>query len=177
MARARGASGDVTLAMALAALDEAFDHKAWHGPNLRGATRRLDARAAAWRPAPGRHNAWELIVHAAYWKYAVRRRLTGEKRGSFPLEGSNWFPRPLPEQRGGLERAWRADLELLAVEHRKLRAVVAALRPGALATLSPGTKHTLGRLVFGAALHDVYHAGQVQLLKRLAGGAAGSRAR
>ena len=171
MARASRPQGDTSLAVALAALDEAFDKKAWHGPNLRGATRRLEARAAAWRPAPGRHNAWELVVHAASWKYAVRRRLTGEKRGSFPLEGSNWFPRPLPEQRRDLERAWRADLALLMDEHRQLRAVVAALPPGALARLSPGTKHTLGRLVFGAALHDVYHAGQVQLLKRLAEGA------
>jgi hypothetical protein len=155
------------VALALGSLDEAFDRKAWHGPNLRGATRRLDARTAAWRPAPGRHNAWELVVHAAYWKYAVRRRLTGEKRGSFPLEGSNWFTRPSPG-RGDLERAWRADLALLDEEHRKLRAVVAALRPGSLKTLAPGTRHSLGRLVFGAALHDVYHAGQIQLLKRMA---------
>lgn len=156
------------VALALAALDEAFDRKAWHGPNLRGTTRRLDARTAAWRPAPGRHNAWELVVHAAYWKYAVRRRLTGEKRGSFPLEGSNWFTRPAPGA-GGLEGAWRADLALLDQEHRKLRAVVAALPPRSLATLSPGSRNTLRRLVFGAALHDVYHAGQIQLLKRLAG--------
>lgn len=161
------------VALALAALDEAFDHKAWHGPNLRGATRRLDARAAAWRPAPRRHNVWELVVHAAYWKYAVRRRLTGEKRGSFPLEGSNWFTRPAPGG-GDLERAWRADLALLADEHRKLRAVVAVLPPRSLETLSPGTRHTVARLVFGAALHDVYHAGQIQLLKRLAE-AGGSR--
>jgi hypothetical protein len=154
------------MALALAALDEAFDRKAWHGPNLRGATRRLDARAAAWRPAPGRHNAWEVVVHAAYWKYAVRRRLTGEKRGSFPLPGSNWFARP--DGAAGLEHAWRADLALLDEEHRKLRAVVAALDRRRLAELSPGTRHTVGRLVFGAALHDVYHAGQIQLLKRLA---------
>jgi hypothetical protein len=171
MARGRRGEGDAALAVALAALDEAFDKKAWHGPNLRGATRRLEARAAAWRPAPGRHNAWEVVVHAAYWKYAVRRRLTGEKRGSFPLDGSNWFARPLPEQQRDLQRAWRGDLELLLDEHRKLRAVVAALPAGALGMLSPGTRHTLGRLVMGAALHDVYHAGQVQLLKRLAEGA------
>jgi hypothetical protein len=156
------------VALALSALDEAYDRKAWHGPNLRGAARGLDARAAAWRPGRGRHNAWELVVHAAYWKYAVRRRLTGERRGSFPLEGSNWFTRPQPGPRAGLEAAWQADLALLAGQHRRLRAVVAALSPAALGALSPGTRHTVSRLVFGAALHDVYHAGQIQLLKRLA---------
>jgi uncharacterized damage-inducible protein DinB len=153
------------LALALAALDEAFDKKAWHGPNLRAATRRVDARAAAWRPAPGRHNVWEIAVHAAYWKYAVRRRLTGEKRGSFALKGSNWFTRPEPGTKD-LERAWQADLALLAAEHDRLRAAVAALPPRSL-----GESHTVGRLVRGAALHDVYHAGQIQLLKRLASGA------
>ena len=66
-------------------LDEAFDQRSWHGTNLRGSIRGLTPDAAAWRPAPGRHNIWELVVHAAYWKYAVRRRLLGEKRGSFPL--------------------------------------------------------------------------------------------
>ena len=47
--------------------------------------------------------------------------------------------------------------------------MVAALPAAKLATLSPGSAHTLSRLIFGAALHDVYHAGQIQLLKRLAG--------
>ena len=75
-------------------LDEAFERKAWHGPNLRGALRGLTAAEAAWRPGPGRHNVWELAVHAAYWKYAVRRALTGEKRGAFRFPGSNWFARP-----------------------------------------------------------------------------------
>jgi len=62
----------------LALIDEAFDKTSWHGPNLRGSIRGVDAGLAAWRPAPGRHNIWELTLHAAYWKYAVRRRLTGE---------------------------------------------------------------------------------------------------
>jgi hypothetical protein len=155
------------MAELLAALDEAFDRQAWHGTNLRGSVRGLDARSAAWRPAPGRHNIWELVVHAAYWKYTVRRRLTGSKRGSFPLVGSNWFKRPQPGPRSALAAAWQADLALLGDQHRKLRAVVAALPPASLGTLSPGTKHTLSRLVLGVALHDVYHAGQIQLLKRI----------
>jgi hypothetical protein len=162
---------------ALAALDEAFDRKAWHGPNLRGSVRGLDARAAAWRPGPGRHNAWELVVHAAYWKYAVRRRLTGEKRGSFALAGSNWFERPVPGRPGDQQAAWEADVRLLVAEHRALRAVVEALPEQAWGERPPGTSHTFARLVFGAALHDTYHAGQIQLLKRMAGVGGRRRAR
>jgi hypothetical protein len=159
---AAGGRGQVNLLLQL--LDEAFDRRAWHGTNLRGSVRGIDARTAAWRPAPGRHNVWELAVHAAYWKYAVRRRLTGEKRGSFPLPGSNWFART---GEGG-EPAWRRDLALLVAEHRRLRQVVAALRDADLARTVPGSRHANGRLVYGVAAHDIYHAGQIQVVKRLA---------
>src|SRR6266849_1648874 len=91
----------------LTLLDEAYEKRTWHGPNLRQSLRGVSARQAAWRPAPGRHNIWELAVHAAYWKYAVRRRLTGGKRGSFVLKGSNFFRRPVELS----ERAWRERSE------------------------------------------------------------------
>ena len=55
----------------LALLDEAFDRRSWHGTNLKGSIRGMTATQAAWRPRPGRHNVWEIVGHAAYWKYAV----------------------------------------------------------------------------------------------------------
>ena len=96
--------------MVLAALDEAYEKKSWHGTNLRGALRRVSAEEALWRPAVGRLNIWELAVHAAYWKYAVRRRLRGDKRGSFPLKGSNFFPSPSRADEG----EWREALAILS---------------------------------------------------------------
>jgi hypothetical protein len=144
-------------------LDEAFDRRSWHGTNLRGSVRGVDAETAAWRPAPGRHNIQEVVVHAAYWKYAVRRRLTGEKRGSFALPGSNWFPRPdLPDA-----RLWKDDLALLAREHAALIAVVAALPPSRLDRRLPRSAWTAGATIRGIAAHDFYHAGQIQLIKAL----------
>ncbi|MGB6032577.1 MAG: DinB family protein, partial [Bacteroidota bacterium] len=80
-------------ALLLDIIDEAFDRRSWHGTNLRGSIRGLSTGEAAWRARPGRHNIWEITVHAAYWKYTVYRRLTGGKRGSFPLPGSDWFER------------------------------------------------------------------------------------
>lgn len=142
-------------------LDEGYLRKAWHGPNLRQSLRGVSAEAAAWRPAPGRHNIWEIAVHAAYWKYVVRRRLCEDKRGSFALKGSNWFPRP--EELS--EKAWRADLALLESEHRKLRQALLDYQAGK-------ARRAPARLLFGAALHDVYHAGQIRLLRRLPTGTA-----
>ncbi len=147
-------------------IDEAFARKSWHGPNLRGAIRGLTPGKAAWRPGPGRHNIWEIVVHAAYWKYAVRRRITGDKRGSFAFPGSNWFPRPST----ATARAWRDDVALLVAEHGKLREVIAGLRPSDLRKVSAGGREGHVRLIRGIAAHDLYHAGQIQLLKRLAKG-------
>ena len=132
------------------ALDEAFDKPSWHGPNLRGALRGLAPEQASLRPQPGRHNIWELVVHCAYWKYVVRRKLTGMQRGSFPLKGSNFFPRPIEITAA----AWKSDLALLTSEHLLLRAAIPSLPAAALQD-----SKTL-RLIRGAAAHDLYHAGR-----------------
>lgn len=147
----------------LQALDEAYRKAAWDGPNLRGSLRGVQHREAAWRPAPDRHNIWEVVVHAAYWKYAVRRRIRGEKRGSFPLPGSNWFQRPVK----ATSAAWKEDLALLEDQHRQLCKAVETLSSRDLALPLGSGERTVGELVRGAAFHDVYHAGQIQLLKRL----------
>ena len=70
-------------AILLRMIDEAFDHKSWHGTNLRRAIRGLTLSEVAWRPEGRRHNVWEIVVHAAYWKYTVRRRLLGKSGGPF----------------------------------------------------------------------------------------------
>ena len=143
-------------------LDTAFDKKAWHGPTLKGVLRGVDEQLASWRPAPERHTIWELMVHCAYWKYTVRRRITSEKRGAFPLKGSNWFTRP----DGGANL--RADLTLLTDTHRSLREAVEDLAEAKLDTVPSGSTHTFAQLIAGVAAHDLYHAGQIQLMKRLA---------
>jgi uncharacterized damage-inducible protein DinB len=144
-------------------LDEAYDKKAWHGPNLRSTIRRLDTERAAWRPNQDRHSIAEIVVHAAYWKYSVRRRLRGDSRGSFPLRGSNWFRIPTPLT----DETWREHLKLLDTEHRSLRESVAQFPADRLQRIPTGSKVSFATLIYGIAHHDVYHAGQIQILKRL----------
>ncbi len=147
----------------LSIIDQAYDHRSWHGTNLRGSIRGLSAKQAARRPRPERHNIWELVVHAAYWKYTVTRRLTGQRRGSFPLKGSNWFPRG----QSANDEQWRADVVLLENMHRALREAVANLSASDLSRKPNGSKITNAFIITGIAAHDLYHAGQIQLLKKL----------
>jgi hypothetical protein len=160
---------DPRLEYLLRLLDEGFDKKAWHGPNLKGSVKLVEADAAVYRPGPGRKNIWEHVIHAAYWKYATRRRITGEKRGAFPIPGSNWFERPDPAVHlMDWPEAWSADKKLLDEQHRLLRAAVATFDPKKLDKPWAGSRYVPSKQIFGIAMHDVYHAGQIQLLKKLA---------
>src|SRR5262245_50659100 len=158
-------TGSSEVQLLLMLLDEGYSRKTWHGPNLRGSLRGIAAESAARRPAPERHNIWEVAVHAAYWKYVARRRLLGDKRGSFALKGSNWFATPTEVS----SKAWKDQLTLLDQEHLSLKAAVASLKPGLLRFTPVGSKFNNLALIGGIANHDIYHAGQIQLLKRLQG--------
>ena len=107
-------------------------------------------------------------MHAAYWKYVAWRRLTGAKRGSFPLAGSNFVSRPVEPS----PRALAADLALLDEMHRMLRASAAAVHADDLDRGSAQKGVTKRALLTGVAAHDLYHAGQIQLLKRMAKGSS-----
>ena len=150
--------------------DEAYDKKAWHGPNLKGAIRRVTAEQAVWRPRPGRHNIAEIVVHCAYWKYAARRRIRGDKRGSFPLKGSNWFALPARFTK----EEWREYVALLETEHRTLREAITTAPWSRLAATSAGRTKEPAEHVYGVILHDIYHAGQIQTIKGLHKQATGS---
>jgi hypothetical protein len=161
MATVPPANSDLALLVRL--FDEAYSRKAWHGPNLRGSIRGVTAEQAAWRPAANRHCIAEIVTHAAYWKYAVRRQLTGAERGSFPVKGSNWFPIAKPFDRS----KWSACVRLLDDEHRALHATVLAVSARELYEPPPTSKYTRLALIQGVTAHDLYHSGQIQLLKRL----------
>ena len=119
--------------------------------------------AASWRPASGRHNVWEVVVHAAFWKHVARERLTGKKDATFPYEGEDWFTCP------NGSRAFTDDVALLKSEHQKLRKIISGLSRAAFEKPVHGRRHhTAAFTIRGITAHDLYHAGQIQLLKALA---------
>lgn len=143
-------------------LEQAFRRKSWHGTNLLGSIRGIDVETAVWRPGAGKHNIWELIVHAAYWKYSVYRRFAGDPKLTFALKGSNWFERPVDRT----DAALRSDVRILKDYHSRLIEAIAAFPARKLNTIPAGSKTSYLDLAIGVAAHDLYHAGQIQLLKR-----------
>ena len=153
-------SGRMVTRVLIDNLEQAFDAHAWHGTPLAHALRGVTARQALWRPGPRRHNIWELVLHTAYWKHIVRQRLGGEA-GTFPHAGANW-PR-LPEST--TDRALARDVKLLREQHRLLVRTVKGFPAARLRR--PGKRWSPIEEILGIAAHDLYHCGQIQLLKRL----------
>jgi hypothetical protein len=152
----------------LALVEEGFQKPAWHGPNLRGALRGVSVKEATWRPAKGSHNIWEVALHAAFWKYTVTQRLTGNKKRRFPEKGRNWFVRnEAALESDDVAKRWKSDLTFLAKMHQELCAAIKDLKESDLTRSTRGNRQTAMRNIAGVAMHDVYHAGQIQLLRKL----------
>jgi hypothetical protein len=154
---------DARVRLLLEVFDQAYTAPAWHGTPLKGTIRGITVRDALWRPRRGRHNIWELVLHTAYWKCLVRRRLLRDPEIAFPRPGVN-FP-PLPLRLDGT--AWKRDRALLDEQHALLRRAIARLKPAQLGRRAWRSKWTVAENVYGIASHDLYHAGQIQLIKRL----------
>jgi uncharacterized YccA/Bax inhibitor family protein len=143
-----------TTALLLALYDQAFDARAWHGTPLAGALRGVSVVEARWRPRRGRHNIWEIVLHTAYWKYIVRRRLTRDVAARFAREGSNWFSvPPQPDV-----RSWKQDLALLREQHGCYDAI--ARFPLARLPPAPGAQWTNAATIYGIASHDLIMRGR-----------------
>ena len=145
-------------------IDEAYRMPNWNETSLHSTLRRVTPDMAAWRPPHGKRSIADIVVHCAYWKYALRRRLTGGKRGGFPLKGSNWFRTP-----DDLTRAqWCEYRELLDDQHKQLCTAIQQTprRLGFVRPSQDGQWTSLQR-TFWLAIHDGYHTGQINLLKAM----------
>ena len=140
----------------------------WHGgPTVVGAIRGLSARDALWRPAPDRHSIWELALHIAYWHHSVTRRLRGGAREGFPRSPANW---PAVPDRPD-EAAWKRDCALVRAKHLEVAATIRAVPASTYGRRPLGNrKWTVAETILGAAQHEAYHTGQIQLVKRLLAG-------
>jgi len=140
-------------------LDEGHTTRAWYGADFLTAIGDVDAATAARRPAEGRHSVGEIALHHAYWLHEVGTRL-GAPAEPFPLEGEDWF-----EWTERSPLSWDGVRALVQARLRRLRDVVEAVAAGKAS--SPLSESDRFEQVLGIAAHAAYHAGQVQLVKKL----------
>ena len=143
-------------------LNEGYGTGAWHGPDLKAALSDVTPDLALWRPAEGRHNIAELALHHAYFVRSVRTQISGEKSEPFVLSGEDWFE--VSDQR---KISWPKIQATLEAEQKRLAELIAGIEAGGRQAALEGLERF--NLVLGITGHAIYHAGQIQLIKRLKG--------
>jgi hypothetical protein len=143
-------------------LSEAYGPGAWHGADLKAALAGVTPALAFWRPAAGRHNIAEIALHHAYCARAVRAQMSGVPAEPFVREGDDWFD--LPDEQA---LTWEEVQATVDREQRRLAALVADI--DSATAQSPLADAERFNLALGITCHAIYHAGQIQLIKRLRG--------
>ena len=141
-------------------LRRAFDGEAWHGPALLEILQDVDATTAAAKPLANAHSIWELAMHVGVWDEVTLQRLAGIK--SQPTGTKNF---PLVPAKP-TESAWKKSIAELKNTHAKLVKTVAALSESRLTDRVPGKRYNFYHLLHGVVQHELYHAGQIALLKK-----------
>jgi uncharacterized damage-inducible protein DinB len=141
-------------------LTRAFEGGAFHGPAVKEILEGITAEQAKRRPILEAHTIWELVDHIAGWQEEVTHRLKGRAATLLPAEQN--FPIHQDES----ENAWKQSLERLEESYRRLGAIIREFPESRLGEMVPGRKYTFYALMHGIVQHDLYHAGQIALLKK-----------
>jgi uncharacterized damage-inducible protein DinB len=147
----------------------AFNGEAWHGPSMLALLNGVTAQQAAAHPIPGAHSIWELTLHIGAWENACKRRLEGD-----PAQLSDEEDWPKIEDTS--EEAWRATQQLLLDTHQALLDAIATLDDSKLdRPIIEGSKTPFSSVyvtLHGGVQHDLYHAGQIAIVKKALEGVA-----
>jgi uncharacterized damage-inducible protein DinB len=141
-------------------LRRAFEGDAWHGPALLELLADVDASTAASHPLPDTHSVWELVLHIAAWDDAVTRRIAAGK--AVQLNSAENFPPVKDKSRA----AWKKTVAHLKKTHAALIKTVTTLPDRRLRERVPGKKYDIYFMLHGVAQHELYHAGQIAILKK-----------
>lgn len=144
-------------------LRRAFDGEAWHGDSLFEILQGVTPAQAAARPIANAHSIWELALHIAAWDGAVLKRLGGV---AVQLSAAENFP-PVADTS---EAAWRTTLAEVRRVHEELVSAVRALPDARLQDQvpgKPGDHYNFYYMLQGVVQHELYHAGQIALLKKM----------
>jgi len=147
-------------------MDRAFSGDAWHGPPLMHLLEGISAEDASKHVVPGAHSIWELVHHVSAWHSIVQHRLQGEM---VDVTAERDWP-PVWEVS---EPAWKRALESLVESRARLRQAAAGLRDDQLDETIGATDVSRYQILHGVIQHDLYHAGQIALLRKALGLTAG----
>ncbi|MEW6125853.1 MAG: DinB family protein [Acidobacteriota bacterium] len=141
-------------------LRRAFEGEAWHGDSIIQLLKGVTAEQAAAKPIKGVHSIYEIVSHIAFWETISRRRVEGDEGKVENLEEGWAFPND------GSEAAWQAAIEKLKISNEALRETIGKLSDEQLKEKAAGQIYSIYFMLHGVIQHDLYHAGQIAVLKK-----------
>jgi uncharacterized damage-inducible protein DinB len=139
-------------------ISRAFRGESWHGPSVLEVLAGVSAEDAAARPIAGAHSIWEIVLHMTSGYTLVLRRVRGERAQLSPEEA--W-----PPVADSSFSAWRETQHTLEQLNRQLQSAVRAFAAERLSQ-QLGSPYPAYVQFCGAPQHDLYHAGQIVILKK-----------
>ena len=140
-------------------MDRALNGEAWHGPHLEELLKDVSAEQASAHPVKGAHSIWQLVNHIAAWNLILASRALGSAVSVTPEQ--DW-----PPVSDTSAASWKKALENMREARARLRAATLSLKDAQLDDIAPGKDHSLYVMLHGGVQHDLYHAGQIAVLKK-----------
>jgi uncharacterized damage-inducible protein DinB len=142
-------------------LKRAYEANAWHGPSVREVLAGITAAQAHARPLANAHSIYELVRHIAVWEDVGRRRLTGDRAQIEISSPEDWPP---PDDTS--EAAWEQAQAALDRGHQALVEAITRVPESRLDEPVFEGMSSVYVTLHGVIQHDLYHAGQMALLKK-----------
>jgi uncharacterized damage-inducible protein DinB len=142
-------------------LKRAYEGNAWHGPSIKESLNGVTAEQARRRPLKNAHSIWELVHHIAVWEDVGRRRLQGD-----PAEVPISSPEDWPPADDATDAAWEKAKAALDRGHQALVEAIAQVPESRLDEPILEGKSSVYVTLHGVIQHDLYHAGQIAILKK-----------
>lgn len=140
-------------------MDRAMNGEAWHGPHLEELLKDVSAQQASAHPVASAHSIWELVNHIGAWNSILAQRAAGHVVAVTPAQ--DW-----PPVTDTSAAAWNRALEQMRASRVQLRSAVQKLTDAQLEDTAPGKDHSIYVMLHGGVQHDLYHAGQIAVLKK-----------
>jgi uncharacterized damage-inducible protein DinB len=140
--------------------DAVLNGSPWHGDPIWQILDGISPETAAARPLNGSHTIWEIVMHMTFWEGVGTQRLAGQRAGL--VEELNFPAMPAPTSQN-----WEQTLDQFRASNQQFRAALAKLDPARLDDLSAAGKRTYYDEAHGVIEHDIYHAGQIALLRKM----------
>jgi len=140
-------------------MQNVFNGSAWHGPSVLKILEEV-GEDDAFRKFENIHTIAELVVHMTAWKKFALERVSGNQRYEVS-EQEEW-----KEITSGDRKDWNNIKSNLTTIHNELIGSLSKITDQKLSELVENKAYDFYTLLHGVIQHDIYHAGQISLLKK-----------